>query len=334
MRKIKNRNLSQLLMQLRFTPQKHRKKQLDSAEKLLGIIDADKEYPFEFVCYRITDFKSKELAELEPIKGDELIEDMRIFIAKLSGQVADYVAEQNEEVYTTQELADTLGVSTKTIDRWRRRGLAARKFIFDDGKKRIGFTASAVGEFLDRNPELTARAKGFARLTDEEKQQVIRMAAELAAASPLSRYQIIGKIAAETGRARETIRYTIANWEKSNPGKRIFTSVSGAISPTEAAELYRLFRQGSGIPELMSRFGRNKSSIYRIINQRRAKAILARKIEFIDSDEFLEEGAEQKILGKYRLRKSSSNRPAKPSELISGSLGRYLNAIKDAPVLT
>ncbi|MHC4115666.1 MAG: sigma-70 family RNA polymerase sigma factor [Planctomycetota bacterium] len=84
----------------------------------------------------------------------------------------------------------------------------------------------------------------------------------------------------------------------------------------------------------MSRFGRNKSSIYRIINQRRAKAILARKIEFIDSDEFLEEGAEQKILGKYRLRKSSSNRPAKPSELISGSLGRYLNAIKDAPVLT
>ncbi len=98
MRKIKNRNLSQLLMQLRFTPQKRRKKQLDSAEKLLRIIDADKEYPFEFVCYWITGFKSGELSELEPIKGDELIEDMRIFIAKLSGQVEDYDAGKKEEV--------------------------------------------------------------------------------------------------------------------------------------------------------------------------------------------------------------------------------------------
>lgn len=334
MRKIKNRNLAQLLMQLRFTPQKQRRKQLDSAEELLRIIDAEKEYPFEFVCYRITGFKGSGLAELEPIKGDELIDDMRLFITKLSGQIADYAAEQKEEVYTTEGLADRLGVSTKTIDRWRRRGLAARKFIFDGGKKRIGFTASAVDKFLGRNPEFAARAKGFARLTDDQRQQVLKRAGELAAAGPLSRRQIIGRIASETGRAHETIRYTIANWERNNPVKRIFTASSGAITPAESAELYRLFRQGAGIPALMKMFGRNKSSIYRIINQRRAKEILAQKIEFIDSGEFLEEDAEQKILGKYRLRRPSGDRFTRPSELISGSLGRYLSVIKDAPILT
>ena len=41
-------------MQLRFTPEKKRRKQLDAAEKLFAIIDKDKEYPFEFVFFRIT----------------------------------------------------------------------------------------------------------------------------------------------------------------------------------------------------------------------------------------------------------------------------------------
>ncbi len=36
MRQIKNQNLAQLLAQLRFTPQKHLRKQLDAAEKLLA----------------------------------------------------------------------------------------------------------------------------------------------------------------------------------------------------------------------------------------------------------------------------------------------------------
>jgi len=72
--------------------------------------------------------------------------------------------------------------------------------------------------------------------------------------------------------------------------------------------MYRLFKQGSNVKDLMKRFNRNRSSIYRIINRRRAKALLARKIEFIPSDEFLEEDAEEKILahlGDSSLRSAS-----------------------------
>ena len=152
-------------MQLRFTPPNKRRKQLDSAEKLLTIVERDKEYPFEFVFYRITGFHPKGLSELEPIKGDELAEDLQIFISKLSGQVARPVAEQNQKVYTIEELAKAFDVSTKTISRWRKRGLIARKFIFDDGKKRFGFSQSTVDKFVRKNPNLTAKAKTFARLT-------------------------------------------------------------------------------------------------------------------------------------------------------------------------
>jgi len=335
MRRIQNPNLAQLLMELRFTPEKQRRKQLDAAEKLLTLIDKSKEYPFEFVCFRITGFHPKGLSELPLIKGDELADDLRIFVSKLSGQLARPAAEQEQKVYTIDELASTLGVSTKTIHRWCKRGLLARKFVFDDGKKRFGFLQSAVDEFFQRNPGLVVRAKGFTQLTNKEKRLIIKQAFALAAKTTMSRHQIINQVAEQTVRAHETVRYTILNYEKANPGKRVFGKPSGVVSPDQAAELYSLFKQGCSVEELMRRFNRSKSSIYRLINLRRAKAILARKIDFIASDEFLQAGAKDKILAKpIKWERPSSSRLSEPFELAGELLlPEYLQRLKDTPVL-
>jgi len=340
--KIKSQNLAQLLMQLRFTPEKKRRKQLDAAEKLFGIIDKDKEYPFEFVCFRITGFHPKPVlneaegseAEGELIKGDELLEDLRIFISKLSGRLACPVSEQGQKIYTMEELAKTAGVSTKTIYRWRKRGLIARKYIFDDGMRRLGFLQSTVDEFFKSNPDLAGKARSFVRLTDEQRKQIIKQAARLAAGANLSRYQIINKISAKTGRSHETVRYTLLNYEKANPDRAIFTKSAGVIEPVQAAEIYKLFKQGCSIKELMERFARNRSSIYRIINRRRAKALLARKIEFVASDEFLEEDAEAKILAEpIGQAEPSTHKSVEPFALAASSLPEYLHTLRDIPVL-
>ncbi len=308
MRKIKSQSLAQLLLQLRFTPENKRHKQLDATEELYAVVEPDKEYPFEFVFFRITGFHPKGPVAEELIKGNELLDDLRIFISKLSGRLARPVAEQNQKIYTIEELAETLGISTKTIYRWRKQGLVARIFIFDDGRRRFGFLQSTVDKFLKANPDIAAKAKSFSRLTDEQKQQIIKQAEKLTADTDLSRHQIINRISAETGKCHETIRYTLLNYEKANPDKPISTQSTGVIEPAQAAEMYRLFKQGCDVKDLMKRFNRNRSSIYRIINRRRAKALLARKIEFIPSDEFLEEDAEEKILahlGDSSLRSAS-----------------------------
>ena len=335
MRQIKNRNLAQLLMQLRFTPQKQRHKQLEAAEKLFASIDRGKEYPFEFVCFRITGFHPRALPELEPVKGDELAEDMRVFIAKLSGQIARPVCEQNQKVYTIEELAQTFVVSTKTVGRWRKRGLVARKFIFDDGRKRFGFMRSAVDEFIERNPELIANAKAFKQLSEKEKQVIIKQAKSLGSKGRVSRYQVVEQIAAETGRAHETIRYTLLNYDRTHADKPISNEPPGIIGSEAATELYKLFKEGDKVEELMKRFGRSKSSIYRIINRRRARALLARRIEFIDSSEFLRDNAREKILRKpIDVEEPASWKSFEPIELTSESLlPEYLQALKDAPVL-
>ena len=338
MRRIKNRNLAELLMQLRFTPRKSRQKQLDAAEKLYAIIDKDKEYPFDFVHFHITGFHSKGAIEQQLIKGEELLEDLRVFISRLSSQVAGLAAEQNEKVYSIEQLAASLGVSTKTIHRWRKRSLIARKFIFNDGVKRFGFLQSAVDRFLKANPNFIDKAKSFTRLTDKQKRQIIKQAVKLANSTSLSRYQIIGKIAAQIGKVHETVRYTILNYEKANPDKPVFTRPAGVIDPAHAAEIYKLFKQGWNTKDLMKRFNRSKSSVYRIINQRRAKELLAKKIEFVASNEFLQEDVKEKILGKpissARELLPKAGKRTEPFELAGTSLlPDYLQTLKDTPVL-
>jgi RNA polymerase primary sigma factor len=334
MRKISSPGLSQLLMQLPYTPQKKRRKQLDAAEELFSIIDKDMEYPFEFVCFRITGFHLKSAVGDELIKGSDLLEDLRVFISKLSGQIALAVAKQSEKIYTVEELAKNMRISTKTIYRWRKRGLIAEKFVFETGEKRLGFSQSVIDKFLSDNPELTSEAGNFSRITAEQKRRIISMAAKLAKNKKLSRSQIIDQICNETHRSREAVRYTLVNHDKINPEKAIFKNFSGVIDPAQAAEIYKLYKQGCKVEELMERFNRNKSSIYRIINRRRAKVLLAKKIEFIPSEEFLDDDSKEKILSKPLAKvQPPVQRDIKPFKLADSSMSKYLQVLKDVPVL-
>ena len=43
--------------QVRFAPPARRLEQLRRAERLLAEIDPDKQYPYQFVCFRITDYR-------------------------------------------------------------------------------------------------------------------------------------------------------------------------------------------------------------------------------------------------------------------------------------
>jgi RNA polymerase sigma factor (sigma-70 family) len=338
MRRIRNEELAELLVQVRFAPARQRQKQIDRAEQLLDIIEKDNEYPFEFVCFRITGFRPAEAAGRRLISGEELAEDLRVFIWKLSGQVAAPARQESEEVYTTKQLAKKLRVSTKTIDRWRKRGLRVRKYVFEDGRKRLGFLQSAVDKFLGENKELAERVGRFTRLSAERKREIIERARALSSQTEMSRRQIIRKIAAETGRGEETVRCVLLNYEKTHPdaGSQGLRQTGGQLNPAEAAEVDRLHKQETGIRELMGRFGRSRSSIYRILKQRRIQALLARKIGFVQSEEFVRPDAEEKILG-GRLDlgvPGPGQAESRVSPVLRGHpLGEYLEGLKGAPVL-
>lgn len=363
MAQIANQMLTDLLMQLRFAPQAKRASQLEAAERLYQLIEPDRQYPFEFVCFHITGFRPKDTAATQIVPGRQLLTDLQVFIAGLSSQLSVPVVKQPGKVYTIGQLTEKFSVSRKTIDRWRsKKGLLGRKYLFPDGRKRWGFLESAVERFAGRCPELLAKAAHFTRLRSEEKKRIADRAAVLCRKGTLTRRQIIKKIASELARAQETVRYTLAAFEKQHPlpestgslpggilrTQHTFDKPFGVVTSQQAKQIHEMFTNGQSVSQLMQTFRRSKSSIYRIIRHRKARDLLARKIEFIPSQEFSAPYAAQQILKtelppKPLCDESVPGAPGPETKVsvcplksrpLNDSLPQYLQAIKVVPLLT
>ncbi len=329
---FKNNCIKNLLNDLRFAPVAKKLEIVKAAEQLHSIIDENLEYPFEFVCAKITNYNLRRDSIDEILDGKSLAYDLRLFIKKLDDGLSQPVQLIPEKVYSVAQVAKQLNVSTKTIHRWRKRGLIVRSLIFEDGKRRLAITQSALDRFLKDNPLLLERATKFNLLSEDEKKRIIDLVRSIASKSNLSRKQVLLRVAKETSRAAETIRYTVAKYEKMHPKENIFARPAGVISPTQAAHIYKQFMDGVSVSELMEAYHRSKSSIYRIINQHRADLIRRRKIEFIHSSEFDNPSRCQEIAEEHiEIPRAKQNSPVIiPSE----SLSQYLEAIKKIPLLT
>ena len=179
-----------------------------------------------------------------------------------SGRIAASPA--GERLLTVDELARHLRVSTKTVRRWRRYGLVSRRFVLA-GRRRVGFLQSSVDHFLAHNAERVRRGTRFSRLTDEERQQIIDRARCLAQAGECPT-EITSRIAQETGRSVETIRYTLKYFDMEHPDLAIFPHSHHPLRIETKTEIFQQYRRGDSVEALAQRFGQTWHRIYRIIN--------------------------------------------------------------------
>ena len=149
--------------QVRFAPRDKKVEQVNRAERLLGEIDPKKTYSYEYLCYRITDFRP-DARPHDTMSGEEARHDLQLFVEDVSDAADIRVEDAGEPVHTVEELSQLFKVSTKTISRWRQQGLVSRRFIFD-GRKRVGFLQSSVDRFVARNTERVERGERFSQLT-------------------------------------------------------------------------------------------------------------------------------------------------------------------------
>jgi RNA polymerase sigma factor (sigma-70 family) len=290
-----NPRLEQLYQELRYAPRPQKLKQVAAAEELLAILEPGRSYPYDFICFKITGFKPK-FDESEPlISSEHLFNDLGVFIYKVSCRVAIPVSDAGQRIYTTEDLAGQFQVTRKTLQRWRNLGLVGRMFIYPDGRKRLGYPESTLGRFLQDNPKVR-RSKRFTRIDSAQRDQILELARNLSQSGPQTQTRLIGAIAEATGRSHETIRYTLKHHQERFPQQPVFVSRKPAVGPKETAHIYRLFRQKTPVIQLMEKYGRSRSSIYRILNKRRAREFQSRNFSYIDSPEFAAADAAKAIL--------------------------------------
>lgn len=307
MSEFKNPALKELTeQQTRFAPAARRQSQIASAQRLMSEVEPGKEYPYQYVCYRLTDFRSDAHPELL-IRGEELRHDLSLFVRRLERSVPPLPAGQSvEPMLTLEEVSKRFNVSTKTISRWRVKGLSARR-VKVNGRSQLGFPAAAVERFLADHKLLVEKGARFSHLTDAEKEDILRLARELRD-NGRTLTEVSKSIATKLGRSPEAVRYTIKNFDRSHPEGALFPHVGGPLTEAEKEQIFLAKRQhaaerqgakptGETVNLIAKRFGRTRSSMYRVVNEVRAKELVRTPVDYIYNAEFDDLSREEAILG-------------------------------------
>lgn len=312
--------------QVRFAPRARRLEQANRAEQLLIEMDPKRSYPVDYVVFRVTGHRPQVHHDLM-LRGEDAMHDLRLLIEDLTDSLNLRIEEVTEPVLTVQELSRKLKVSTKTIARWRDRGLVSRRFVAD-GRKRVGFLHSSVERFVHQNRERVRRGEAFSQLSAEEKSEIVERGRAMAH-SGASLTEVSRQLAEELGRSVETVRYTIKNFDQAHPELALFPGNQGVLGPEDRRTIFQLHRRGQSPAQLARRYHRTPGSIQRIIAEQRAERILELPLDFIANPMFEQADADQQIMVPMPEPETPPRKVRAPS-----GLPPYLASLYEVPLLT
>ncbi|MBM4076702.1 MAG: RNA polymerase subunit sigma-70, partial [Planctomycetes bacterium] len=327
MSRYRNPAMKQLRdQQIKFAPRDARIKQIDRAERLLTELKPNSTLSYPEICEKVTNYRGETYPDLILPSGDA-VHDLRCFVEDLSDSVDIPVENAGEEVWTVEDVSRRYNVSTKTVSRWRDRGLVSRRFRFG-GRKRVGFLKSSVERFVSTHGNEVDRGTSFSQLTMDSRAQLIHRARRLARAGGCPT-DINHRLARKFGRSPETVRYTLKNFDKEHPESAVFPNASSPLTPEQKREIYRRFSRGVSVETLTHDFHRTRTSIYRLVAEVRAETMLNDPIDFMDAPVFHELDAEEVILAP-----APSNEKKGATVKAPPGLPPYLDSLYTIPLLT
>lgn len=264
---------------------------LKSAEELILEIDPDSSYPVEFVLWRLTGDRGAE--ETLPIKGVVLRRDLAILVQRVSERAPIEAGDDPNGALDMHEAATALGVSVRTVQRWRSDGLVFRHIRFPDGQLRLGILHGTLKAFRERVSGRLHRAAGFTRISVDEERRFLDRARSLMA-SGHSLNQAALEVASESTRAHETIRQLIRRHRGERGPVR---GVGGRVLHRERRLVLKGMERGIETSLLAERLGRSTSSIRRIGAEARADRLRGLRPNWIDLPAFDQDDAEHVLLG-------------------------------------
>ncbi len=325
--------IANLAMQLERGPRRFALRHLLQIEFLLSVVEPQRAYPLDFVVHGLTGFRSAagRADDEQLLSGSALREDLALLAERISAAADLSVETCPDEVFSIGDLARRFDVSTKTIFRWRQRGLVGWRLRFPDRRIRTVFPARCVRRFVAENADLVVRGTTFTQLTNAERGAIVSRAAALVGTSRPTVNAVARAIAEETGRAVETVRLILKHHDEANPGAGIFNRPTIAVDmDDDRLRVWEAYVDGASVDEIARRFGRGVAWVYRVVHRMRAREMKARRIEFIPSPEFEMGDADAIILKDPRLAPAGDGPAVRPP----ADLPPYLQQLFRVPLLT
>jgi len=278
-----------------LVPVAQRRAQFERAGQLLGTIEPTKNYPYSFVCFRVTGFRSAAYPDLV-IPGHDLRHDLKVLIERLDRSLPALPIEQAAEpLLTLAQVSKLLKVSAKTVRRWKASHDLVGRRVLVNGRRHLGFPEAAVARFVAAHRGQVERGSRFSHLTDSEKDEILTHARLLARAGG-SVTDVSRRVARMLNRSAEAVRYTIRNFDRAYPAQAIFPDHAGPLDRAAKQVIFNSYRRGITVNALAKRFNRTRTSMYRVISEVRAEQLMKQAQDYIYHPSFDERGKDAEYL--------------------------------------
>jgi RNA polymerase primary sigma factor len=312
-------SIADLARQMQFTPLATRAAQVTSAEGVLHDIDPAKAYPLDWLVFRLTGYRPKS-APKDLLTGLALQHDLGLLIEQVSESLNQRTDDLDQAVLSLDEATQRFNITSKTLQRWRRRGLSGRRLIFPDGKRRIGFLLSNLERFLAVHSRQAMTVANFSSLDAAEQQKILVAARRLVAAGSAT-HEITHRLGKKFNRSPLLIEQMIRD---------LLPSAVLEIADEQRSKIFRRYRRGVTLSEMSRTFAGRKSTLYRIIMDERLARITQRKAKFID-DPLYHQADAQLAIEAIAAQQPVTDAPnlLRPRAAVS-----MLQTLSDHPVLT
>lgn len=261
---IRHPLLASLEAQLRLAPREAMLRDIERIERLPADIEPQREYPNDWVIFRVTGFRSSDVAE-GAMTGEQLLADLCALNENLCARAKLTLTEcAAGSPLSLAQLRERWHVSEPTIKRLRRAGLVTRRV--EDNTQTLSVAMLAVVEaFEARNPQLLEPAKKTKRYDDALRARLVRRANAYMRKLGWSIFRCAQRLAETEGVSGEGVRQLLLRELASAPSQP-------DITPRRAAAMWRVHRLGVDIPELARISRRSAPAIRREINLARLNA--------------------------------------------------------------
>lgn len=259
--------IAELGEQLRFGSKKTLVRHLDRIDELAAQIEDDGLYPEDFVVFRISGYRP-EVASPRLLPGVALKGDLSALAERISESAGLTEDDLTGPCETVASLTARWGVTRRTLERYRRLGLIARRVDLGSGRRALVFGRAGVEAFERRYSDRLGKAARFGRLDEGELGLLERRAARYRERLGWSLNRVAHRLAARTGRSPEGVRRVLRRVNASRPDP-IFPE-PGPPTARERLLAVRAAARGIEPSVLAQRTGRRRSAVRRALNDGRA----------------------------------------------------------------
>ncbi len=258
--------IAQLASELGFASKPTLLRHLHRIDKLAPQIDPEGLYPQDWIVFRITGYRP-ETNTPALVPGDALRGDLSAIAEHISEYAHLTPADLAEPYETIDSLAERWSVSRKTIERYRRLGLIARRLDLGKGHRSIIFLQSTAQWFESLNAHRLGKAARFDRIPDTQIAKFERWAKTYRRRFNFSRSQTAARIALRTGHSHEGVRKVLIRIDEQSASP-IFTDLGPTTTRVQRFALRAVLR-GIGPSFIATHTNRPPSVIVRAINAAR-----------------------------------------------------------------